>query len=55
MQIITIRVSAPPGQVVGVKEELSMYLERHGDVRVLSVTEDGPARAEPEQLQLNMK
>lgn len=40
--IITVQVNAPAGQAVGIKEDLAMYLERFGDIRVVSVTEEQP-------------
>lgn len=42
MLIITVHVEAPPGQAIGVKEDLAAYLERFGDARVVSVTEKVP-------------
>ncbi len=42
MLTITIQVARPAGQAIGVKEELAMYCERYGDVRVVSVTETHP-------------
>lgn len=39
MLIITIHVDAPPGQAIGIKEDLAMYLEQYGDARVISVSE----------------
>ena len=39
MLIITIKVNAPAGQAIGIKEDLAMYLERFGDSRVVSVEE----------------
>lgn len=39
---ITILVNAPPGQAIGIKEDLAMYLERWGDSRVISVREEVP-------------
>ncbi len=47
MLIITVHVNAPPGQAIGIKEALAMYLERFGDSKVVSVTEKLP-----EQLRL---
>lgn len=47
MLTITIQVNAPPGQAIGIKEDLAMHLERFGDVKVVSITE-----SLPEQLQL---
>ena len=35
--ITTIKVNAPAGQAIGIKEDLAMYLERFGDSRVVSV------------------
>lgn len=40
--IITIKVNAPAGQAIGIKEDLAMYLERFGDSRVVSVEEVTP-------------
>ena len=42
MLIITIKVDAPAGQAIGIKEDLAMYLERFGDSRVVSVEEVTP-------------
>ena len=42
MLTITIQVGAPPGQAIGVKEDIAMRLEPLGDVRVVSITEDTP-------------
>lgn len=42
MLIITIKVNAPAGQAIGIKEDLAMYLERFGDSRVVSVEEVMP-------------
>ena len=39
MLIITVRVNAPAGQAIGIKEDLAMYLEQFGDSRVVSVEE----------------
>ncbi len=39
MLTIIIQVNAPPGQAIGIKEDLAMYLERFGDARVVSVKE----------------
>ena len=47
MLTIIVHVDAPPGQAIGIKEDLAQHLERFGDTRVVSVTEDLP-----EQLQL---
>ena len=42
MLIITIKVDAPAGQAIGIKEDLAMYLECFGDSRVVSVEEVTP-------------
>ena len=42
MLTITLQVGAPPGQAIGVKEDIAMRLEPLGDVRVVSITEDMP-------------
>lgn len=42
MLIITIQVNAPDGSAQAVKEHLSMYLERFGDTKVLSIKEEAP-------------
>ena len=47
MITVVIRVDAPVGQAIEVKEQLAMYLERFGDAKVVLVTEK-----EPEQLEL---
>lgn len=47
MLTIVLRVDRPAGQAIGVKEDLAMYCEKFGDVRVVSVTD-----TYPEQLKL---
>lgn len=44
MQIltITIRVDAPAGQAIGIKEAIAQDLEKYGDVRVVAVEEKQP-------------
>lgn len=42
MLFITIRVDALPGQAIGIKEDLAMYLERFGDAAVVAVEEITP-------------
>lgn len=39
MLIITVQLDAPAGQAIGIKEDLSMHLERWGDALVISVEE----------------
>jgi len=50
MLIITVQVDAPPGQAIGVKEQIAMDLERYGDIRVVSIEEK-----QPEYRQMEMK
>jgi hypothetical protein len=40
MLTITIKVNAPSGQAIGVKEQISMALEKFGDVRVVNIEDD---------------
>lgn len=40
MLTVTVKVNAPAGQAVGIKEDLAQYLERYGDARVVAVSED---------------
>lgn len=49
MLIITVKVDAPPGQAIGIKEDLAAYLEQFGDARVVSVEE-----VAPEQLRIGI-
>lgn len=42
MLFILVAVDAPPGQAIGIKEDLAMHLEKFGDSRVLSVREELP-------------
>ena len=44
---IVLEVDAPAGQAIGIKEDLAMHLEKHGDVKVASITEE-----EPKQMKL---
>lgn len=46
MLTVVIKVDAPVGQAIGVKEHLAMCLERFGDTQVISVTEDVPEQLE---------
>lgn len=43
MLVITVHVNAPPGQAIGIKEQIAQDLERYGDTRVVSVEEIKPA------------
>lgn len=47
MLTVVCQVDRPPGQAIGVKEQVAMALEQIGDVRVVSVTE-----TQPEQLRI---
>ena len=40
MLTITIKVNAPAGQAIGIKEHLAMELERFGDTKVVSIEDD---------------
>jgi len=42
MLTITIKVNAPLGSAIGIKEHLAMVLERFGDTRVVDIREDVP-------------
>lgn len=48
MLTITIKVNAPAGQAIGIKEHLAMVLEKFGDVRVVSIQEDTPEQVKME-------
>jgi hypothetical protein len=40
MLTITLKVKAPAGQAIGVKEQIAMALEKFGDVRVVNIEDD---------------
>ena len=42
MLTITIKVNAPLGAAIGIKEHLAMMLEAYGDTRVVDIREDTP-------------
>lgn len=42
MLTITIKVNAPAGQAIGIKEHLAMVLEKFGDTQVVSIEDDTP-------------
>lgn len=42
MLIITIKVDAPSGQAIGIKEDFATYCEKFGDVRGVDVREEVP-------------
>ena len=46
MLIITVEVNRPPGQAIGIKEQIAMELEKYGDTRVVSVQEKPEPRTE---------
>lgn len=39
---ITVKLTAPPGQAIGIKEHMAMELERFGPCRVVEVREEQP-------------
>lgn len=43
MLVITVHVNAPPGQAIGIKEQIAQDLERYGDTCVVSVEVVQPA------------
>ena len=50
---IVVEVNAPLHHAQGIKEDLTMYLERFGDTRVISITE--PPQTHREQIQMEME
>ena len=42
MLIITIKVDAPAGQAIGIKEDFATYCEKFGDVCEVDVREEIP-------------
>lgn len=42
MLTVTLQINAPAGHAIGVKEAIAQDLEKYGDVRVVSVTEQRP-------------
>lgn len=48
MLTIIVQVDAPPGQAIGIKEDLAQHLERFGDAKVVSVTEGLPGQLQIE-------
>ena len=48
MLTITIRVNAPSGQAIGIKEAIAMDLEKYGDVTVMSIVETKPQQMKME-------
>lgn len=47
---ITVQINAPPGQAIGIKEDLVMYCERYGDAKVVKVEE-----ILPEQMKIKLE
>lgn len=47
---VVIEVKAPPGQAIGIKEDMAMYLERWGDSRVVAVEEVTPKQIKMEEI-----
>lgn len=52
MLTITIYLNAPFGNESGIKEGIAMYLERFGDVKVISITSDTEKQPTMEQIRL---
>lgn len=50
MLIIKVKVDAPLGMAIGIKEALAMYLETFGDSMVVSVVEEHPEQLRIEEL-----
>ena len=53
MLIITVEVNRPPGQAIGIKEQIAMELEKYGDTRVVSVQEKEKPEPRTEQMHLS--
>lgn len=51
MLTIMIKVNAPAGQAIGIKEHLAMVLEKFGDTQVVSIQDD-TAQSRGEQMGL---
>ena len=49
---IVVDVNRPPGQAIGIKEQIALDLEKYGDTRVVSVEEIGLPRGDQMQLPL---
>lgn len=52
MLVITVHVNAPPGQAIGIKEQIAQDLERYGDTQVVSVEVVQPPQPTYRQLQI---
>lgn len=52
MLTITIQLNAPFGNEQGIKEGIAMYLERFGDVKVISISSDQEKQKPMEQLRM---
>ena len=46
MLTIILKVDAPVGAAMGVKEAIAMDLEKYGDVKVVEIREDKPRQME---------
>jgi len=42
-----MEIDAPPGQAIGIKEALAMWVERYGDTKIVSIDE-----TQPEQMKI---
>ena len=49
---VRIRVNAPAGQAIGIKEDIAMYLERFGKAEVVSVSEVQAENWEKRQMEI---
>lgn len=49
---VTLRVTVPPGEIPGLKENIALALERFGEVEVISIAPVRPQRTEQLQFEL---
>lgn len=47
---ITVKLTAPPGQAIGIKEHIAMELERFGPCRVVDIRGEQPEQTRLEEL-----
>ena len=52
MLVITVHVNRPPGQAIGIKEQIAQDLEKYGDTKVVSVEEVLPPKQNWEQMKM---
>lgn len=48
--IVVVQVNAPPNMAQGIKEAIAMQLEKYGDTKVISITEELPKQ--PQQIKM---